>query len=59
MMVKNNPEVKIWKCTKMSLFIGKIRKILKNESFKKIKIEANKIAQLHVNTTCFINKQPS
>lgn len=35
MMVKNNPEVKIWKCTKMSLFIGKIRKILKNESFQK------------------------
>lgn len=34
-MVKNNPEVKIWKCIKMSLFIGKIRKILKNESFKK------------------------
>lgn len=38
MMVKNNPEVEIWKCTKMSLFIGKIRKILKDESFKKIKI---------------------
>lgn len=38
MMVKNNPEVKIWTCTKMSLFIGKIRKILKNESFIKIKI---------------------
>lgn len=42
-MVKNNLEVKIWKCIKMFLFIGKIRKIFKNEFFKKIKILVNKI----------------
>lgn len=35
MMVKNNLEVKIWKHIKMFLFIGKIRKLLKNYSFHK------------------------
>lgn len=34
-MVKNNSEVKIWKHIKMFLFIGKIRKLLKNYSFHK------------------------